>query len=187
MDRNLNGWVSLTLMASKEMQAPWSRKAKYTPFLFTGIDFTSVLMMTSLLVLKRPSPAAIRPANKTNVKTAQEKTSVSSELCLGSAFEALEVVSDAWSVPRNKELPRQQKSKFLANHFRKNCPGRSIVSMSRDANKQNFPLNMRSKGDLFLRQPYLLARFGHGAKSTLRIRFCSNSPPQKIRHLVGVC
>lgn len=53
--------VSLTLTASREIQAPWSLKAKYTPFLFTGIDLTSVLMMTSLLVLNLPSPAAILP------------------------------------------------------------------------------------------------------------------------------
>lgn len=56
-------WV-LTLTAKSDMQAPWSRKAKYTPFLVTGILLTSVLMLTSLLALNRPSPAAIRPKIK---------------------------------------------------------------------------------------------------------------------------
>ena len=49
-------------MARRDMQAPWSLKAKYTPFLVTGMLLISVFMLTSLLVLNRPSPAAIRPA-----------------------------------------------------------------------------------------------------------------------------
>lgn len=66
-----------TLMARSEMQAPWSRKAKYTPFFVTGMDLTSVLMITSLFVLNLPSPAAIRPTKQTFHKvnsTAVRKT-----------------------------------------------------------------------------------------------------------------
>lgn len=51
----------LTLTAMMEMQAPWSLKAKYTPFLVTFTAFVSVLITTSLLALNLPSPAAIRP------------------------------------------------------------------------------------------------------------------------------
>jgi hypothetical protein len=58
-------------MARSEMQAPWSRKAKYTPFFVTGMDFTSVLMMTSLFVLNLPSPAAIRPIKQIISSTRQ--------------------------------------------------------------------------------------------------------------------
>ena len=49
----------LTLIERMDMQAPWSLRAKYTPFLLTGMDLTSVLIMTSLLLVKRPSSAAI--------------------------------------------------------------------------------------------------------------------------------
>jgi|TergutCu122P5_1016488.scaffolds.fasta_scaffold1740144_2 hypothetical protein len=52
-------------MARRDMQAPWSRNAKYTPFFVTGMDLTSVFMITSVFVLNLPSPAAIRPIKQT--------------------------------------------------------------------------------------------------------------------------
>jgi hypothetical protein len=54
-----------TLMARRDMQAPWSRNAKYTPFFVTGMDLTSVFIITSVFVLNLPSPAAIRPIKQT--------------------------------------------------------------------------------------------------------------------------
>lgn len=70
----------LTLMARREMQAPWSLKAKYTPFLVTGMLFTSVLMFTSELVLNLPSPAAIRPAKQRKIQAPPQNKMV--ECCL---------------------------------------------------------------------------------------------------------
>lgn len=52
-------------MAKMEMQAPWSRNAKYTPFFVTGMDLTSVFITTPVLVLNLPSPAAMRPVDQT--------------------------------------------------------------------------------------------------------------------------
>lgn len=54
-----------------EMHAPWSLKAKYTPFLVTFTVLVSVLMTTSLLALNLPSPAAIRPVtcHRNNITT----------------------------------------------------------------------------------------------------------------------
>lgn len=63
--------IWLTLTAMMEIHAPWSLKAKYTPFLVTFTVLVSVLMTTSLLALNLPSPAAIRPVtwHRSNITT----------------------------------------------------------------------------------------------------------------------
>lgn len=62
-----------------EMHAPWSLKAKYTPFLVTFTAFVSVLITTSLLALNLPSPAAIRPIDKKKKKNDNDKCITSIE------------------------------------------------------------------------------------------------------------